>query len=117
MESAQPVSCWCEIIHGRRHVADGCPTHDSDTSVRPQEAPGGHENLCSTDGWGNSLGRLSELQSLIAEQEKDDRTGHRVYGISLDALPSGPDVPRPRQLATFPVPHGLSRYKRYGCRC
>lgn len=21
-------SCWCEIVNGKRHVADGCPTHD-----------------------------------------------------------------------------------------
>ena len=20
--------CWCEYVNGRRHVADGCPTHD-----------------------------------------------------------------------------------------
>ena len=28
--------CWCELVYGKRHVADGCPTRDvtsSGTSV------------------------------------------------------------------------------------
>ena len=29
--------CWCEMVNGRRHVADGCPTHD----VRRLGSPAG----------------------------------------------------------------------------
>ena len=58
---------------------------------------------------------MNELETLIAEQAKDDT--YRVYSLSHDAWPSGPDAPRPRQLVTDPRHGTLSMAKRYGCTC
>jgi len=62
---------------------------------------------------------MSELARLIAEQERDDRTGHRINTstISLDSFPSGVDAPKPRGFATD-IRHGtLYCYVRLRCRC
>ena len=41
--------CWCEIVNGRRHIADGCPTHDAATSQEFVEE--------RTSAWGVELVR------------------------------------------------------------
>lgn len=63
---------------------------------------------------------MNELERLIAEQERDDRNGHRVHGVSLDALSREPDLngdlPRRRSLVSHE--HGtIYAYHRQGCRC
>jgi len=58
---------------------------------------------------------VSELEQLIAEQRRDDRS-HRVFGISLDAHPNLFHR-RSRRLVTDPR-HGTNGcYTSLGCRC
>lgn len=61
----------------------------------------------------------TELDGLVAAQEKDDRYGHRVFSISLGRIM---DVETPGQVPHRQrrgyVQHGsLSSYGFYGCRC
>jgi hypothetical protein len=58
---------------------------------------------------------VSELEQLIAEQRRDDRS-HRVFGISLDAHPNLFHR-RSRRLVTDPRPGTNGCYTSLGCRC
>jgi len=60
---------------------------------------------------------VSELARLIAEQQADMRRGDRVWSVSLDAFPSGPDIPRPRLLVTDDRHGTLNGYIHLRCRC
>lgn len=60
----------------------------------------------------------SELDGLVAEQERDSRS-FRVFGLSLDAFPSGADLiyRTSRKLASDPRHGTLSCYTNLACRC
>ena len=62
---------------------------------------------------------MSELERLIAEQERDMRSGDRVYSVSLDAFPSGVDLfhRKSRKLVTDPRHGTNSCYTHLRCRC
>ena len=61
---------------------------------------------------------MSELEELIAEQERDAKS-FRVFSVSHDAWPSGPDLVYrySRKLATDPRHGTNSCYTGLGCRC
>ena len=60
---------------------------------------------------------MSELEALIAAQEKDDT--YRVQSVSVDAWPSGADIVHvPRKLKLAAIPHGtLTGAKWFRCKC
>ena len=61
---------------------------------------------------------MSELELLIAEQAKDDHYRIDLNGtISLDAIPSGADMPRGRQTVSDERHGSLYCYVKLRCRC
>jgi hypothetical protein len=59
---------------------------------------------------------VTELERLIAEQQADDAS-HHVHGLSVDAFPSGADLPRRRARAHDDRHGTLACYVNLRCRC
>ena len=60
---------------------------------------------------------MTELERLIADQEHDARFGDRVFSLSHDAWPSGPDLPQARLRVTDPRHGTLYGAKVLKCKC